>query len=151
MNNYTYNNIESSKDVHDDHPPRSLKESVKARRKEIKVEAMKKLRSKQFSNPSFNKKIRITGSGIDEWLNQPHKHYAEKNEALLSLEGLIETANYLGHVEDPRNRKDILKCHLLEVTISGESSCIIIHEMTWGECLVHSISDTNLMNKLKSP
>ena len=148
MNDYTYNNIETSKKPS---PKKKLPESIKARRRQIKVEAMKMLRSKQFFNPNFSKKILITGSGIDEWLNQPHKQYAEKNEALLSLERLLGTSNYLGYVEDPRNRKDILKCHLFEVTICGESSWIIIHEMTWGECLVHSISDTNLMNKLKSP
>ena len=151
MTNHTFINIESSKDEHEVHPRHSLPENVKARRREIKVAAMKKLRSKQFRNPKFNMKIRITGSGIDEWLNQPHRHYVEKNEALLSLGRLLVTSNYLGYVEDPRNRKDILKCHLFEVTIGGESSWIIIHEMTWGECLVHSISDTNLMSKLKSP
>ena len=35
------------------------------------------------------KDIRINVSGIKEWLNQPHKHYTEKNEALLRLPKLL--------------------------------------------------------------
>lgn len=147
----TFINIESSKEGTEAHPSRSLPESIKARRREIKIEAMKKLRSKTLLNPEFNKKIRITGSGIDEWLNQPHKHYAEKNEALLSLERLMETSKYLGCVEDPRKRRDVLKCHLFEATIGSESSWIIVHEMRWGECLLHSVSEADISSITKSP
>ena len=49
-----------------------------------------------FNNPYFKRAIKITGSGIDEWLNQPHKHYIEKNELLLNIVEVIEKSTYLG-------------------------------------------------------
>lgn len=67
------------------------------RRKEIKKIAMKKLRD---GPPIFNRQagfyITITGGGIDEFLNQPHKHYNEKNEMLLSIDDVLKEAEYKG-------------------------------------------------------
>lgn len=75
---------------------KQLPDSIKIRRKEIKVEALKKLRPMSFYNKYFFKEISITGSGIDEWLNQPHKHYAEKNEMLLNIKNVMKESNYMG-------------------------------------------------------
>ena len=136
MINHTFINIESSEDEHEVHPRHSLPESVKARRREIKVEAMKKLRSKQFRNPKFNMKIRITGSGIDEWLNQPHRHYAEKNEMLLNISEIIKKSTYLGVSRYKRRL-----AHIFETTLCGETTWIVVTEVPGRGATIHSISD----------
>ena len=62
---------------------------VRQRRKEIRDEAKRILLGKVLFHPYFPHDIYINVSGIKEWLNQPHKHYAEKNEALLQLPELL--------------------------------------------------------------
>ena len=114
--------------------------SVRQRRKEIKQEA-KFLTNAVFSHPYFPHDIYISMAGVKEWLNQPHKHYAEKNEALLSLSTLLKQSEYLGSMPDPKRREYILTGHIFKTEISGEDSWIIVTETTWGECMVHSISD----------
>ena len=55
--------------------------AVRQRRKEIRDEAKRILLERVLYHPYFPHDIYINVSGIKEWLNQPHKHYAEKNEA----------------------------------------------------------------------
>jgi hypothetical protein len=83
----------------------------------------------------------INVSGIKEWLNQPHRHYAEKNEALLNLRKLMQESEYLGVKTDPKGRDYIKNGHIFKTIIAGDSSWVIVSETIWGECLVHSISD----------
>ena len=87
------------------------------------------------------KALSLNVSGIKEWLNQPHKHYAEKNEALLQLPELLLNSEYLGAKPDPKGRDYIRNGHIFKTTIAEEISWIIISETIWGECLVHSVSD----------
>ncbi|MBR1548517.1 MAG: hypothetical protein IJ637_07315 [Prevotella sp.] len=77
---------------------------MRQRRKEIKEEAKALLVEHVLSHPYFPHDIRINVSGIKEWLNQPHKHYAEKNEALLRLPELLADSEYLDSVADPKGR-----------------------------------------------
>ena len=85
--------------------------------------------------------IYINMSGIKEWLNQPHRHYSEKNEALLRLPELLNDAEYIDAVPDPKGRDYIMASHLFKTIIADSDSWIIINESIWGEYLVHSISD----------
>ena len=80
-------------------------------------------------------------SGIKEWLNQPHKHYAEKNESLLLLQDLLANSDYLGGHKDPKGRDYFVTGHIFKTVIGGDASWIIVSETIWGEFLVHSISD----------
>ena len=114
---------------------------MKLRRKEIREVAKKQLVSLVLSHPYFPHDIRINMSGIKEWLNQPHRHYGEKNEALLILPELLSGAEYLGAVPDPKARDYIVASHLFNLRISGDNSWIIVNETIWGEFLVHSVSD----------
>ena len=114
---------------------------AKKRRKEIKETAKILLIGKVLSNPKFPHKIHITVSGIKEWLNQPHIHYNEKNEALLALPKLLTESEYLGAVPDPKKRDYIVASHLFKTTICEGNSWIVVNETTWNEYLVHSISD----------
>ena len=114
---------------------------TKKRRKEIKEMAKALLVGQVLSHPYFPHDIYINVSGIKEWLNQPHKHYAEKNEALLQLQELLLKSEYLGTKTDPKGRDFIKTGHIFKTTIAQEASWIIVSETIWGECMVHSVSD----------
>lgn len=118
------------------------KRSKEIRRK-IAAVIDKPLRNKDFPHP-----VIISNAAIKEWLNQPHKHYKEKNELLLSIHSLFANSKYIGHTDD--RRKDILTSHIFETTIAGDRSWIIVHEMTWGEYKFYSVSDSpNVCRGLK--
>jgi len=118
-----------------------IQPAVRQRRKEIRDEAKRILLERPLYHPYFPHDIYINVSGIKEWLNQPHKHYAEKNEALLQLPELLLSSEYLGAKPDPKGRDYIRNGHIFKTTIAEETSWIIISETIWGECLVHSVSD----------
>ena len=115
--------------------------TVRQRRKEIRDEAKRILLGKVLYHPYFTHDIYINVSGIKEWLNQPHKHYAEKNEALLNLLDLLKESEYLGSEPDPKGRNYIVASHLFKTQIADDTSWIIVNETIWSECWVHSISD----------
>lgn len=115
---------------------------LKERRKEIKKEALS-LRDELFTNDAVSWVAKISGAGIDEWLNQPHKHIIEKNEALLDLVSLYGQSEYIKATNDPKGRKDIANSHIFKTKIAGEDSWIIVNEMKWGEYKIHSITDSN--------
>ena len=114
---------------------------IRQRRKEIKEEAKALLVDQVLQHPYFPHDIRINVSGIKEWLNQPHKHYAEKNEALLRLPELLNDSEYLDSVADPKGRDYIVASHLFKTKIEEADSWIIVNETIWNEFLIHSVSD----------
>lgn len=114
----------------------------KQRRREIKKLASA-LTKEVFTNKDVTWSATLSGAGIDEWLNQPHKHIAEKNDVLLNLKSLFANSDYIKPVKDPKNRQDVVQSHIFRTMIAGESSWIIVHEMTWGEYKIHSIADNN--------
>ena len=71
-----------------------IQPAVRQRRKEIRDEAKRILLGMVLYHPYFPHDIYINVSGIKEWLNQPHKQYAEKNEALLQLPELFLSSEY---------------------------------------------------------
>lgn len=114
---------------------------VRLRRKEIRELAKSLLVGNVLSHPYFPHDIYINMSGIKEWLNQPHRHYAEKNEALLNLPKLMQESEYLDSVADPKGRDYIVASHLFRTKIAEADSWIIVNETIWSEFLVHSVSD----------
>ena len=113
--------------------------AIKIRRKEIQREAAS-LKNESFRNQHFEYPIHITGRGIKEWLNQPHKFYEAKNEMLLSIKEILKEAKYWGYGPD---RHDLtVKAHLFEVELQGEKSWIVVREFSSNKVEVHSISDS---------
>lgn len=121
--------------------PNVILAETRQRRKEIKEMAKTLLVGQVLSHPYFPHDIYINVSGIKEWLNQPHRHYAEKNEALLNLPKLLLESEYLGAKTDPKGRDYIKNGHIFKTKIAGECSWVIVCETIWGECWIHSISD----------
>lgn len=108
------------------------------RRKKIQEEAVQLLES-PLVNKAFGKPITVTKKGIKEWLNQPHRHYMEKNEMLLSIREVMESARYVDSGEDEHNAS--ITVHLFEVEIKGDMSWIVVRETSDGTVRLHSISD----------
>jgi len=114
---------------------------ARRRRKEIRETAKSILLGKVVSHPDFSHEIFINVSGIKEWLNQPHIHYNEKNEVLLTLPDLLRGSEYIDAVPDPKGRDYIVASHLFKTKICESDSWIVVNETKWHEYLVHSISD----------
>lgn len=121
-----------------------LPPEVRQRRSEIRQEA-KKLAGKPFAiTVESGRKLQatISNSNIREWLNQPHKHYVEKNEALLRIkEELQDKAHYLQAIPDKHNPE--VKAHIYETEIKGDASWIIVKEFPNGDVLVYDMTDNN--------
>lgn len=122
------------------HSTEEKKKIDKERAKELKTEAAF-LREEVLKNKEFSHDVTISQKKIKEWLNQPHKFYREKNELLLDLPEVFKKAVYKGETIDPKVRPGVGKSHIFEIELCGEPSYIIIHEMTWHEYQIHSISD----------
>jgi len=116
-------------------------EEVRQRRKEIAREA-EHLTNETLTNDGLEQQIIVTKKAIKEWLNQPHKHYAEKNEMLLDIKAILANSKYLGRIDDYKNKKDIEGLHLFETNINGDKTWIIVREYKFGRMALYSISDS---------
>jgi hypothetical protein len=122
--------------------------NISVRRKEIKKIALSSLRN---SEPIIHKKadlkISITGGGIEEFLNQPHKHYAEKNEMLLDIRFVLEHSDYLG-VSSLHGKTS----HVFETELCGEKTWLIVNEVRGRGLALYSISDSDRVSSgIKKP
>ena len=70
--------------------------------------------------------ISFSNSGIKEAINQPHKHYHEKNEAIKDIVQLLGSSIYSGNAEDVKGR--CLRYHYFRVTINDDDSFIVVKE-----------------------
>ena len=121
---------------------KQVRSLLRERAKEIRKEA-EYLKEAPLTNSGFKHEVKVYGTSIKEWLNQPHEQYKEKNELLLSVPKLFTNAEYLGYGEDAKKRKDVVCSHVFETSIKGKKSWILVHEMKWGEYVLHSISDSD--------
>lgn len=111
---------------------------IKVRRKQIQKEA-ESLLERELTNKDFGKNISVTKKGIKEWLNQPHEHYAEKNELILNIEKVLKESRYMGYGADEHNAS--ITMHLFETKIKDDKTWIIVRELSDGTIRLHSISD----------
>lgn len=118
------------------------KQRIRERRKEIQREAAK-LKGKPLTNPDFGKDIQLTGRAIKEWLNQPHKYYAAKNEMLPVIHKVLEKAKYKGSLPDKHDAD--ITAHLFETTVADAKSWIIVREFTDGQINLYSITDSDTL------
>ena len=95
-----------------------------------------------LSHPDFNGKITISRRSIDEWTNQPHIHYAEKNRMILYINDVLKQSVYLGHKQDCSTKPGNKWIHLFETKIQGDRSWIVVKEYQDGTKILYSISDS---------
>ena len=129
-----------------DNTKKRLSPELRTRRRQIRDEAKGLLRQ-SFWNKGINEPIRITNTGVKEWLNQPHKYYERKNELLLNIGGVIENAEYKG-VSYYKGKKT----HIFETKICEEASWIIATEVKGRGVAIYSISDNEkVLVGIKNP
>ena len=117
--------------------------------KEIKKEARKILQGSMLTHPEFSGKILVSRNSIDEWTNQPHIHYAEKNRMILYIDRVIKQSTYIDRVEDISGKPGTKWVHLFETTIQGDNTWIIVKEYQDGNKILYSISDSpNVLNDI---
>lgn len=100
------------------------------------------LREKPLTNSEFGRSIEVTMRGIKEYLNQPHAHYAHKNELLLNMREVMRRARYMGAVPNFKEVPGLKRSHIFEIRILGDRSWIVVRETTDGQILFYSISDS---------
>lgn len=115
--------------------------AVRIRRKEIQKQA-EFLKNERLDNPGFPQEIQVTGKAVKEWLNQPHRHYAEKNELLPGIRNVIRDAVYRGWTPYHKGNPMYVRSHIFETEVLGDKSWIIVREDIHGNMVLHSISDS---------
>ena len=109
---------------------------------EIKKEARKTLQGTTISHPKLKGKIKISRRSIDEWTNQPHIHYQEKNLMILSIGKVLQNAKYLGKKTDVSQKAGTKFVHIFEIEIKADKSWIIVKEYQDGSIILYSVSDS---------
>ena len=69
----------------------------------------------------------FTMKGIKEAINQPHKHYIEKNRAIKGIQNLLESADLVKKEEDISRVE--FRYYYFRTIISGERSFIVLREI----------------------
>ena len=109
-------------------------------RKSIKEFARRELISKIIIEDKLvGKKIIFTMNGIKEAINQPHKLYNEKNNAIFNIVELIKNSKYIKSTNEQKENPMIKQYHYFEIKIKNECSFIVIRERKDGVCSFYSI------------
>ena len=120
---------------------RNRDNSAKATKKSPEV---KKLQGTTISNPDFNHEVLVTGGSIREWTNQPHKEYAAKNSILKHIAKVFRESNYIGVVDNFKQKPGVIQSHLFETTVLGDVSWIVIREYDDGRFILHYYCPLNI-------
>ena len=122
------------------------------RRREIR-EYMADHLNEPLVNPDFSRPVALSGKSVKEFLNQPHKHYREKNELLLDIKRVFMSASYLG-INPNYKAPGLVASHIFGIELCGENSWLIVREYSDGTIKLYSCSDnatiaTNLIKQKK--
>lgn len=122
----------------------------KERRKRLRLEAKERFIDVEMTNDKFNHKVIISGRNIKEILNQPHRNFNEKNEAILKIDKLFNSSIFKGEL-NKENKTDDFTSYLFETTIAKSKSWIIVRKYDLStNYTIYSISDQKLLlNYLK--
>ena len=124
-------------------PRHGRDEKYSERTKEIKKEASISIKGMELINEEFNHHVLIGQKNVKEWLNQPHEHYAHKNEMILSINEVFRKSKYIGVVTKYKDIPGLVQSHLFEIKILGDKSWIIVREYEDGYFRLHSVTDSD--------
>jgi len=113
--------------------------------KTARVWAKENIQSSTIVHPKFPKTILITGGGINEFTNQPHKHFYQKNALLKDIQTVLERSKYMG-ITSHKGKMS----HIFEIELMSEKSWIIANEYDGRGVVLYSISDSeNVLKDIK--
>lgn len=102
---------------------------------------LKNIAGKYVDHKELNAQIKMTTTGIKEFLNQPHKHYEDKNKLIKKIDKILEKSTYMGWT-DYKLKPGIIKNHIFEITLKGDKAWLIVRESSNGDMNFYSISDS---------
>ena len=105
---------------------KTQKAEIKKQRIDILDWAKKTLVGKEIVRPEFAQPITFTVGGLKEAINQPHKNYTAKNDAIREIDKLIPRGEYIGSAGDTKGRP--FTFHYLKIKIGGVDSFIVLRE-----------------------
>lgn len=115
--------------------------------KAIRRWAKENIQGTTVKHPVFEKEIQISGRGISEFTNQPHKYFFEKNDLLKNIQAVFDKAIYKGS-----KNIDGKVSHIFETELKGEKSYIIVNEYKGSKPILYSISDSdNVLTGIEKP
>lgn len=125
---------------------------IAQRRREIR-EYMADHLDEPLVNPDFSHIAYLSGKSVKEFINQPHKHYREKNELLMDIKRVFNSAKYLG-INPNYQAPGLTASHIFEIELCDEKSWLIAREYSDGTVKLYSCSDnaiiaTNLIQQKK--
>lgn len=147
-----YKAPEAAKQVIEDLHSEQEREYIAQRRREIR-DAIGTELDQPLVNPDLQRSATMSKKAVKEFLNQPHKHYREKNELLLDIKRVFKSARYLG-VNPAYSAQGLKSSHIFEIDLCGEKSWLIVREYADGRMILYSCSDnpiiaTGLIKKKK--
>lgn len=101
----------------------------------------KSLQGSYIENDGLRHKVSISKNSIKEWINQPFKYVNEKNKMLLEMKSAFKNSAYLGTADNHKGIKDVVRSHIFETKVKDIKAYIIVREYSWGEFVLHSISE----------
>lgn len=123
-----------------EHTSGALANEQKIYRKELQKAAIEKYKGTEVVNVV---NIKITSSGIKEFLNQPHVKYMEKNELVRNLPNVISSSEYLGSVPYHKSNANIVRTHIFSYPIGGTNSYLLAREELSGDICFYSVTDSD--------
>jgi len=118
------------------------KTAQRAETKHIKELARKTVQGTTLTHPKFKGDIKVSRNSIDEWTNQPHVHYAEKNRMILYIGEILKKSTYIGYKKDNSGKPGTKYVHIFETSILGDKTWIVVKEYQDGNIILYSISDS---------
>ncbi|GHT25566.1 hypothetical protein AGMMS4957_20590 [Bacteroidia bacterium] len=109
--------------------------------KDLRNWAKENLIATTIYHKGLGQEIHFTVSGIKEYLNQPHKHYYEKNRLIKNIVRIIEEALYYGEAPDKHGNTNTY-FYYLKTQIENEDSYIVIkHTKHNNQYALYSVVD----------
>jgi hypothetical protein len=109
--------------------------------KELRNWAKENLVGRTVYHSAFLEGIVFTNSGIKEYLNQPHKHYHEKNEMIKDIAAVLQKSPIIADAPDKSGNTN-LHFYYLATQVNGMDSYLVVRLTKHNnKCALYSIVD----------
>lgn len=110
-------------------------------RDDVREWSRKGLQGSSASAAGVDFKIMFTGRGIKEALNQPHKHFNDKNLLIRDIKQVVKKGKYIGSRANDKGGRGVVRFHYWEIQVKGEKSWVVVRELSNGEFHFYTIVD----------
>lgn len=105
------------------------------------------LTDKKVFRDELNSEILFTKKNIKEYVNQPHKHFMEKNFAIYKMDEILKEASYKGVLKKRKETDDYIS-HLFVYDKTDKIKLnLVVKTMNNGKTFFYSVSDNDDIGK----